>query len=234
MFADRREAGRRLAERLRRWRNRGPIVLGVPRGGVPVAFEVADELDVPLDVIVAHKLGVPCQPEVAVGAVAEDGVTLLSHATVRACDVTRQEVTATRARAIQEVMRRASLYRDGRERISLTGQTVIVVDDGVATGATIRAACQAARRNGAIRIVLAAPVVAQETARHLRREVDDLVALSTPDNFASVGEYYTDFHQVSDSEVGALLKAAVDRWTGWDDQIVLPTQVAHRRRTTAN
>lgn len=211
MFADRREAGRQLAAVLRHWRHRHPVVLGVPRGGVPVAFEVADELDTELDVIVAHKIGIPYQPEVAMGAVAEHGVVLLSDSVVKACDVSRQQVAAATEQAVRETARRIALYRDGRQRVPLTGRAAVIVDDGIATGATIRAAYQAARRDGAVRVVLATPVAAPATVRRLRPDVDDVVALSTPDRMVAVGAWYRDFRQVSDQEVSDLLAAAARR-----------------------
>jgi predicted phosphoribosyltransferase len=225
-FTDRRQAGRLLAERLVHWRSRAPIVLGVPRGGVPVAFGVAERLGARLDVLVAHKLGVPYQPEVAMGAVAEGGVDLLADAVVRACDVTRQEVAAVRDQAREEVTRRVELYRAGRDRLSLDGQVVIIVDDGIATGATVRAACVAARDAGAIRVVVAVPVAPADAVRTLWPDADGLVTLTTPDDLVAVGAWYDDFHQVTDDEVTSLLDAAGSRWTVENEPIVVPDQRA--------
>lgn len=205
MFADRAEAGRRLAELLERWRYRHPAVLGVPRGGVPVAFEVADALDARLDVLVAHRLVVPGPQSLIVGGVAEDGVVTINHSAVQACDLTRQQVAALEAHAKSEVERQVALYRDGRPRLSLAGRTVILVDEGIATGTTTGAACRAVRRHGPCRLVVAAPVARHDVVRRLGDDADEVVALATPDQVDVVGCWYDDHHPVTDVEITKLL-----------------------------
>lgn len=207
-FVDRAAAGRRLAEQLRDQRG-DVVVLGLPRGGVPVAAEVARVLRAPLDVVVVRKLGVPFQPELAMGAVGEDGLLVLHTPVLRAVHVSESELAELERRARAEVNRRAERFRRGRPRVPLEGRTVVVIDDGIATGSTARAACEVARAHGAARVVLAAPVCAPESAAALRREVDELVCLEIPDGFAAVGQYYQDFHQVSDDEVVEMLERPV-------------------------
>ncbi|HEX9337285.1 MAG TPA: phosphoribosyltransferase family protein [Pseudonocardiaceae bacterium] len=208
MFADRHDAGRRLAEELRHLRDQDPVVVGLPRGGVPVAFEVATVLRAKLDVLVVRKLGVPFQPELAMGAVGEDDVAVLNDDVVRACRVSRQDLASAQRHARAEVARQALRYRRGRPRYSLTGRTVIIVDDGIATGATARAACQIARAQGAGRVVLAVPVVAAGVVRALRPDADDMVWVIAPRRLIGVGAWYADFSQTSDQEVMALLDTA--------------------------
>ena len=158
VFADRADAGRRLAARLQDLRDKRVVVLGLPRGGVPVAFEVARALGAPLDVIVVRKLGVPFQPELAMGAIGEDGVRVINREVVRAAAVSAGELAAVEARERAELERRARRFRGGRPRQPLDGRVAVVVDDGIATGSTARAACQVARVQGAARVVLAVPV----------------------------------------------------------------------------
>lgn len=207
-FLDRTDAGLRLADRLEHLRGADVVVLGLPRGGVPVAFEVARRLGAPLDVVVVRKLGVPFQPELALGAVGEDGALVLNEDVVRRAHVSAVELGETARRALAEVDRRAQRFRTGRSRLPLTGRTALVVDDGIATGATALAACRIVRAQGATRVVLAAPVCARDTATRLDREVDELVCLLAPRGFAAVGEYYADFDQTSDEEVVDLLARA--------------------------
>jgi putative phosphoribosyl transferase len=205
-FTDRASAGRRLARRLQHLRGEDVVVLALPRGGFPVAAEVADALSAPLDVILVRKLGVPLQPELAMGAVGEGDVLVLNEDVVRRARVGEVELAGVEREARAEIERRARRYRPGRERRSLAGRTALLVDDGIATGATARAACRVAREQGAARVVLAVPVCARDTADRLRGEVDELVCLETPDRFFGVGRCYADFTQVADEDVADLLR----------------------------
>ena len=209
-FRDRREAGRRLAERLSGLRTASPLVLGLPRGGVPVAFEVARALDAPLDVLVVRKLGVPFQPELGMGAVGEDGVRVLNPDVLRQARVTESQLAEVEARERAEVEERATRLRRGRPAIPLTGRTVVIVDDGLATGGTARAAVRVARARGAERVVLAVPVAPPETVAALRADADEVVAVETPEPFFAIGGWYSDFSPTSDAEVVELLTAAQD------------------------
>jgi putative phosphoribosyl transferase len=208
-FADRRDAGRRLALRLAHLRGEDVVVLGLPRGGVPVAFEVARELAAPLDVILVRKLGVPFQPELALGAVGEGGVLVLNEHVMALAGVHRADLAAIERRETAELERRAQRFRGDRPRVSLRGRTALVVDDGIATGATARAACRVARAAGAARVVLAVPVCSPRTAASMRHEVDELVVLETPAAFAAVGQVYADFRPTEDAEVMELLRRSV-------------------------
>src|SRR6266498_3992686 len=172
-FRDRREAGRRLAERVSGLRDSSPLVLGLPRGGVPVAYEVAEALGAPLDVLIVRKLGVPYQPELGMGAVGEDGVRVLNPDVLRHAGVSESQLAEVEARERTEVEERAVRLRSGRPPIPLLGRTVIIVDDGLATGGTARAAIRVARERGAERVVLAVPVAPGETVASLRRDADD-------------------------------------------------------------
>ncbi|WP_406395192.1 phosphoribosyltransferase family protein [Streptomyces sp. NBC_00887] len=205
LFTDRTDAGRRLAQALGHLETRRPVVLGLPRGGVPVAFEVAQFLGAPLDVIVVRKLGVPYHPELGFGAIGEGGVRVISDEIVRHAGVREKDLVSVERAEEAELVRRARTYRAGRPRLPLEGRAVIVVDDGVATGATARAACQVVRAQGAAYVVLAVPVASPDVADRLRSEVDEVVCLSTPQLFSAVGEWYRDFSQTSDEEVVSLL-----------------------------
>jgi putative phosphoribosyl transferase len=217
-FRDRREAGRRLAERLSGLRASSPLVLGLPRGGVPVAFEVANALGSPLDVLVVRKLGVPFQPELGMGAVGEDGVRVLNPDVLRQAGVTETQLAAVEARERAEVEDRAVRLRRGRPAIPLQGRTVVIVDDGLATGGTARAAVQVARARGADRVILAVPVAPPDTVTALRRDADDVVAVETPERFFAIGGWYTDFSPTSDDEVVELLaRRRADRKGGGGD-----------------
>ncbi|MFE4691290.1 phosphoribosyltransferase family protein [Streptomyces sp. NPDC056749] len=207
-FTDRTDAGRRLAVALRHLGKRDPVVLGLPRGGVPVAYEVAQALGAPLDVIVVRKLGVPYHPELGFGAIGEGGVRVISEEIVRRTGVGEKDLVAVERTEAAELVRRAHAYREGRPRLPLEGRAVVVVDDGVATGATARAACQVVRAQGAAQVVLAVPVASPDVAARLREDVDEVVCLSTPSLFSAVGEWYRDFSQTSDEEVVALLARA--------------------------
>jgi putative phosphoribosyl transferase len=208
-FANRAEAGQLLAEKLLEYAGRdGVIVLGLPRGGVPVAFEVAQQLRVPLDVFIVRKLGVPGFEELAVGAIASGGVRVLNEDVARALPNADEVIEAVTARETTELERREQSYRDGRPAPDLRGKTVILVDDGLATGATMRAAVAALRRRDVARIIVAAPVGAPETCREFEHEVDEIVCAMAPEYFQAVGQYYDDFAQTSDEEVRELLARA--------------------------
>jgi len=208
IFADRADAGRRLARRLAPLRQEEPVVLGLPRGGVPVAYEVARELDAPLDVIVVRKLGVPAQPELAMGALGEDGVRVLDPAIVELAGVDVTQLAAVEARERAELERRATSLRGRRRRYPLGARTVIVVDDGIATGSTARAACRVARAHGAGRVVLAVPVGPPGIEQRLAGDADEVICLETPPSFAAVGQFYVDFSPTTDEEVNELLARA--------------------------
>ena len=212
MFRDRAEAGRELAEQLkRRLGDEGVVVLGLPRGGVPVAFEVARELDAPLDVIVVRKLGVPYQPELGMGAIGEDGVRVLNDEVLAMARVGEDEVADVERSERAELERRATRFRGSRPRTPLVGRTAVVVDDGIATGSTARAACQVARAHGASRVILAVPVAPRSSLSLLADVTDEVVCLATPEPFYAVGQFYRDFSQTSDEEVVELLERAAAR-----------------------
>ncbi|WP_213813982.1 phosphoribosyltransferase [Glaciihabitans sp. dw_435] len=201
VFTDRVDAGRRLAARLDRFRHTDAVVVGIPRGGVPVAFEIAAALGLELGVVVVRKLGVPFQEELAMGAVAEGGVVVLDQSLVNYSGLTPAGIAALRERERTEVDDRAALLH-GRARLDLAGRVVIAVDDGIATGATARAACLAVRAGGAARIVMAAPVA---PAGFRMDEADDVVCVAMPDRFFAVGSHYTDFAATTTDEVVSLL-----------------------------
>jgi putative phosphoribosyl transferase len=210
LFVDRTDAGRRLAHRLRDYPRDGLVVLGLPRGGVPVAFEVARELGAPLDIIVVRKLGVPFQPELAMGAIGEGGVRILNERVVRTTRVTATDIDDAQEREEAELARRAARFRGSRRRVPLAGRTALIVDDGIATGSTVRAACRVARAQGAIRVVVATPVAPYRVDASLRDDADEVIALFTPESFFSIGEFYGDFAQVTDDDVLRLLAASHD------------------------
>jgi putative phosphoribosyl transferase len=212
-FSDRADAGRRLAARLTPWRGPDVVVLGLPRGGVPVAAEVAAALDAPLDVIVVRKLGIPFQPEVAMGAIGEGGARVLDDILVARAGVSQAEVDEVERRERATLDARVARFRSGSERLDLTGRTAIIVDDGIATGATATAACQVARRLGATRIVVAVPVGGPD-AVHRVDGADEIVCLFQPTEFQAVGAYYRDFGQTSEDDVASLLASARRRMTG--------------------
>lgn len=206
-FSDRVDAGKRLAGRLTHLRGHDVVVVGLPRGGVPVAAEVARALDAPLDVIVVRKLGVPSQPELGMGALGEDGVKVLNRDVIAMAGVTGAQLAAVEARESVELRRRAERFRAGRERVPLNGRVVVVVDDGVATGSTARAACQVARAHGATRVILAVPVAPADWTRRLADAADELVCVATPTPFFGIGQFYDDFRQTTDDEVIRHLRA---------------------------
>jgi putative phosphoribosyl transferase len=206
-FADRVAAGRALAGALEHLRAAEPVVLGLPRGGVPVAAEVARALGAPLDAVVVRKLGLPSQPELAMGAVGEDGVVVRNTAVIARAGVSDADVARVLEHERAEVARRALLLRSGRPRIPVAGRTVVVVDDGLATGATARAALQVLRTAGARRLVLAVPVAPADALADLRPDADEVVAVVTPARFGSVSAAYDDFSPTSEQEVLRLLDA---------------------------
>lgn len=208
-FADRREAGRILGERLEYYAGRdGVLVLALPRGGVPVAFEVARRLGAPLDVFIVRKLGVPWHSELAMGAIASGGVRVLNDELVARLDLSDAEIDRVAARELEELERRATAYRGTRPPLEVKDKTVIVVDDGLATGATMRAAVTALRRMAPARIVVAVPVGASDSCRQIEADADEVVCLMTPEPFQAVGLWFQDFPQTSDDEVRELLEEA--------------------------
>lgn len=208
-YRDRREAGRRLADKLSDYAGRPDVVvLALPRGGVPVAYEIAKRLGAPLDVFLVRKLGVPGHEELAMGAVASGGLRVLNPEVVAQLAISAAEIDAVADREIEELDRRERLYRDGRAPPDIRGRTVIVVDDGLATGATMRAAIAALRQRGPARIVIAIPTAARDICNEFRAVADGIVCGMTPEPFYAVGSSYIDFAQTSDAEVRALLAAA--------------------------
>lgn len=209
-FSDRHDAGRRLAARLEPLRHENPIIYALPRGGVPVAVEVAAALDAPLDLVLVRKLGAPSQPELAIGAVVNGDAaeTVLNAEIVALTGASPAFIAAARDEALAEIERRRTRYLAGRPRPNPRGRVAVVIDDGLATGATARAALHSLRRRGASRLVLAVPVAPPDTAAAMRSEADEVVCLLEPENFWGVGSFYRDFHQLDDAEVIRLLDAA--------------------------
>ena len=208
LFRDRKDAGRRLAERLARYRGEDSVVLALPRGGVPVGYEVARALKVPLDVFIVRKLGAPNQPELGIGAVAQDGSRVLNERIVEEIGVSEEYIERVAAEETIEAERRFKLFRRERPEPEVRERTAILVDDGIATGVTTRAAIEALRRRDPRRLVLAVPVCTTHTAESLRREVDELICLEAPSNLMAIGLWYRYFEQTSDEEVIDLLERA--------------------------
>lgn len=202
-FHNRKDAGRKLAAALAGYESQKSVVLALPRGGVPVAAEVAAALGAPLDLILVRKIGLPLQPELAMGAVADGSAPMVvrNEDVVRIAGVTEEEFKIVRDRELAEIERRRQLYLGGRSAVDISGRTAIVVDDGIATGATTRAALRATRARNPKRLVLAVPVAPTESLAAFRREVDDLVCLEDYESFGAIGFYYSDFRQISDEEV---------------------------------
>lgn len=212
-FRDRQDAGRQLAARLKSYeKHPGACVLGLPRGGVVVAYEVAKTLELPLEVFLVRKLGVPWQPELAMGALAEGGRVLLNPAIVSGLGIPESEIKKVIGEEKAELLRRQKLYRGHRGVPELKGMEVILVDDGLATGATMQAAVQALKEKGAKKIIVAVPVGDVETCNTFRKEVDDLVCLRTPHPLLSIGQWYDEFGQTSDEEVIGLLSQSQDKF----------------------
>jgi putative phosphoribosyl transferase len=207
-FVDRDEAGHALGEWLGRMALADPVVVALPRGGVPVGYQVAAVLGAPLDVIVVRKLGAPFQRELAMGAIGEGSVRVLDDDVLLACGLTDDEVEAAEARERQELERRVHHYRQGAPRIGLSGRTAVVVDDGMATGSTARAACSVARAQGASYVVMAVPVASGHAVAQLEGVSDAVVVLERPEPFYAVGQWYHRFDQTSDADVVALLASA--------------------------
>ncbi len=205
-FEDRGDAGRRLAERLMRYEDEHPVVFALPRGGVPVGAEVARSLGAPLEVVVSKKLGAPDQPEFGIGAVAPGGVRVLNERAVRVLGIPEDYLERVTERESAEVERRLRLFRGDRPYPDLAGRTAILVDDGLATGVTARAALRTLRRMGPERLVLAVPVCAPRTAALIKPEADDLICLAAPTDLEAIGLWYRDFEQVPDEEVVRLLE----------------------------
>ncbi len=210
IFSDRGDAGRQLAGALAHLRGRRPVVVALVRGGLPVASEVAQALSAPLDIILVRKIGVPWQPELAVGAVVDGSrpELVINPDVQQLAGISQDYVEAEAKRQLAEIDRRRALYLRGRPQQALQGRTVILVDDGIATGATTRAALRAARRQRPAHLVLAVPVAAPDTLADLAEEADEIVCLHAPAAFGAVGAHYRDFHQLSDEEVVALLDRA--------------------------
>jgi predicted phosphoribosyltransferase len=210
-FKDRRDAGRQLAARLSKYKNANAVVLALPRGGVPVGFEVAEFLNLPLDVFLVRKLGVPGREELALGAIASGGVLVLNQDIVHKTGVDEEVIDAIAEREQKELERREHAYRDGRPAAAIEGRTAVLVDDGLATGATMLAAARAVRKLRPEWLVVAVPVAAPETCAYFRNEADEIVCAETPRPFRAVGLWYEEFPQTSDEEVRDLLTRAAQQ-----------------------
>ncbi|MEM4281891.1 MAG: phosphoribosyltransferase [Candidatus Caldarchaeum sp.] len=206
LFHDRVDAGRRLAKQLRKKIQGDCVVLAIPRGGVVVGYEVAKELNCPLDIVISRKVGAPGQPELAVGAVAEDGTVFVDEEIANIVGVSKEYVQRKALEEDREVRRRAEAYRGGRAMPELRGKTVILVDDGLATGLTMKAAVHMARNSGAEKVIVAVPVSPPETLEKLKKLADDIVCLETPIEFYAIGQFYESFEQLSDEEVKEILR----------------------------
>ncbi|VFU09989.1 phosphoribosyltransferase [Methylocella tundrae] len=207
LFLDREDAGRQLAEALASYKSKQPVVLALPRGGLPVAAQVASALNAPLDLVLVRKIGVPTQPELAMGAVVDGAAPIIvrNDDVIRSVGVAGAEFDAACRDELAEIERRRKRYIGKRARAEIAGKTVIVIDDGVATGATMKAALRAIRQRGPAELVLAIPVAPPDAVRELRQEADALICLETPELFGAIGFFYDDFRQVSDGEVIAIL-----------------------------
>lgn len=210
-FRDRSEAGQRLGGQLMEFANRNAFVLALPRGGVPVAFEVAGALQAPMDVLVVRKLGAPGQEQLAMGAIASGGIRILNWEVVRALAISTQQIDDVVAREARELQRREQAYRGNRKRAGVQGRTVILVDDGLATGSTMLAAIATLRHESPRQIVVAVPVAPPSTCAEIEKQADRVVCLYSPEKFLSVGEWYLNFSQTSDEEVRELLNRAAER-----------------------
>jgi predicted phosphoribosyltransferase len=210
LFRDRSDAGQQLAQKLTAYAHRPDVlVLALPRGGVPIGFEIAQALEAPLDVFVVRKLGVPGHEELAMGAIASGGIRVINDGVVRSLRIPNAKIDEAAAREQREIERRERAYRGDRPPPTVRGRTVILVDDGLATGSTMRAAVQALRQQAPRRIVVAVPVAAPDTCEEFRAKVDEVVCAATPEPFLAVGAWYDDFSQTSDEEVHELLERSV-------------------------
>ncbi len=205
-FKDRFDAGQQLAKKVKKFEK--PYVLAIPRGGVVIGIEISKKLKCPLDIIVARKMGAPGNPELAIGAVTADGDLFLDEQLVEQVGVRHEYILEEQEAQMKEAERREDVYRSGREELSLKGKTAILVDDGLATGATMEAAVRSVKRCGAKKVVVAVPVAPQETVGRFKQLVDEVVVLSTPKSFWAIGQFYSDFPQVSDEEVVSILNEA--------------------------
>jgi len=206
-FSNRTEAGRKLAEALVFYKEQHPVILALPRGGAPVAAEIATALEAPLDLVLVRKIGVPFQPELAMGAVidGQEPLVVRNEQVIRMAEINQSEFDAIRDRELEEIERRRKLYLGSRPHPELKGQTVIIVDDGIATGATIRVALRAIRMRKPRKLILAVPVAPTQSLDELRTEADEIVCLEDYEDFGAIGLYYSDFRQISDAEVIELL-----------------------------
>lgn len=208
MFKDRRDAGRRLAQRIEGIKEADLFILAVPRGGVVVAFEVVKALGAPMDLIIPRKLGAPGNPELAIGAVTQDGTIVLNHDIVQELGVPKSFIDQEAAEQVKEIERRMKKYRGDAPPPQLAGRTVVLIDDGIATGATIRAAVQSVRRSRPKRLIIAVPVAPPSAVQSLEKDADEVVALETPEWFMAIGQFYENFDQTSDEEVIDLMAKA--------------------------
>ncbi len=214
-FVDRENAGRALAHKLLKYKGIPDLlIIGLPRGGVVVAFEVARALQAQMDVFIVRKLGAPYQPELAMGAVAEGGILLLNDAVVKYLSISKEFIDQTAKEQMVELERRQKLYRGDREMTKIAGRTVIVVDDGLATGATMKVAVRALKRKEPSKLVIAVPLGAFSTCSELKKEADELICLMTPEPFSAVGSWYENFEQTTDQQVRELLQKAHDLHSG--------------------
>lgn len=207
IFKDRKEAGKQLAKRLKKYReNPETIVIGLPRGGVVTAFEVAKDLNIPLDIVVPRKIGAPFNPEFAIGAISEKGFRVFNKELIDSMGISEDYIERTVSREIREIERRKSKYRSNRAPLNLSVKTVIIIDDGIATGSTMMAGIESVREKGAARIIVAVPTVASDTIEKINSLVDEFIYLDAPEYFGAVGAFYEQFNQVEDEEVINLLK----------------------------
>lgn len=209
LFKDRVDAGRKLARELSKYANRSDVlILALPRGGVPVAFEVAKELNVKMDVFIVRKLGVPGNEELAMGAIASDNIRVLNEDIVRSFQIPERVIDKVAENELRELERREHAYRGDRPKPEISGSIIILIDDGLATGATMRAAAAALKTKNPTKIVVAVPTAAPDTCEFFRREIDEVICVATPEPFYGVGAWYEDFSQTSDKEVCELLDKA--------------------------
>ena len=206
VFHDRVDAGKKLADKLSQYRSKDVVVLAIPRGGVVVGFEVAGDLGAPLSVIIPRKIGAPGNPELAIGAVTEEGDTYIDSIIVKSLGVTQSYIDEVKQQEVEEIKRRMKTYLGDRQRPELKGKTVILVDDGIATGATMKAAIRTLRRHGPAEVIVAVPVAPPETVESLKELADSVVCLETPSFFYAIGQFYREFDQVGDAEVIRLLR----------------------------